>query len=162
MKVYLASSISQSYEKEYTKGLAKRLEDMGFEVYAAACNDKINDKSNDPTPLEIYEEDIRQLATSRILLVNLTGSMQDGTISEVGWVSGYNTAVEGIEDMVFIIGYTTNTRLLAPQFHRGVPSASANHLVFGMIEKWGIWAGSEDTMLDLMEDVIYYEKRKEA
>lgn len=159
LKVYLASSISQSYEIDYTAHIAEVLQEMGFEVYAAALNTSINDKSKDPTPLDIYEGDVEQLLNSDILLVNLTGSQQDGTISEVGFVAGINEVLSGFTpdfpDMLTkkIIGYTTNKRLQHPQHHLGIPSAHANHLVLGMIEKWGHFLGNEDSMLDYMDYV---------
>ena len=50
-----------------------------------------------------------------------------------------------------IIAYTSNKRLLQPQFYQGIASASANHLVLGMIEKWGSFVGSEEDMLKRLE-----------
>ena len=154
-KVYLAHSISTRGEFEDSKRVANEIRSLGFEVYAAAENDSINDKSNDPTPLDIYDGDIDEIINADIFVVNLSGGLQDGTISEIGFVAGWNEMlevsdkyIEGLaHNTIPIIAYTSNARLLQPQFSDGIPSASANHLVLGMISKWGEFVGSEDDML---------------
>lgn len=149
MKIYLAHSISTRGEFNDSLRVAKKIKSMGFDVYAAAENASINDKSNNPRPIDIYRGDVRELMTSNIVVVNLSGGLQDGTISEVGFVSGMNEMLEGKnqhEDVRTIVGYTSNARLQQPQFYEGIPSAGANHLVLGMIDKWGVFAGTEDNM----------------
>ena len=149
-KVYLAHPISTRGEFHDSKRVANRIRALGFKVYAAAENDSINDKRNDPTPLDIYYGDIDELRTSDIMVVNLTGGLQDGTITEVGWVAGWNEAIGG-NAVINIIGYTSNARLLIPQFHKGIPSASANHLTLGAIERWGEFVGDEDAMIEALK-----------
>lgn len=151
-KVYLAHSISSTGEFNDSKRVANEIRKLGYEVYAAAENDSINDKSNDPTPIDIYSGDIPRIKEGDILVVNLNGNLQDGTISEIGFVSGYNEALG--EKRIEIIGYTSNARLLQPQFHKGIPSASANHLVLGMIEMWGEFVGGEKEMLEKLSKMI--------
>jgi len=152
-KVYLAHAISTKGEFTDSIRVADEIRSLGFEVYAAAENSDINDKSNDPTPQDIYEADVSEILSSDILVVNVSGGHQDGTISEVGLVAGINecTVVLNEFDKDFehmpIIAYTSNARLLQPQHFRGMSSASANHFVLGMIEKWGEFVGSEDDML---------------
>lgn len=155
-RVYLAHSISTRGEFEDSKRVANEIRALGFDVYAAAENASINDKSNDPTPLDIYEGDVSEILDADIFVVNLSGGLQDGTISEVGVVAGINEMVGAYEGLLShgiyaepipIIAYTTNARLLQPQFAHGITSASANHLVLGMIEKWGTFVGSEENML---------------
>ena len=154
MKVYLAHSISTTGEYNDSKRVANEIRSLGFDVYAAAENDSINDKSNDPTPLDIYEGDINEIINADIFVVNLSGGLQDGTISEIGFVAGWNEMLE-VSDMYIeglahntipIIAYTSNARLLQPQFSDGIPSASANHLVKGMIDRWGEFVGDEEAM----------------
>ena len=170
-KVYLAHSISTTGEYNDSKRVAEEIRALGFEVYAAAENDSINDKSNEPTPEDIYEGDINEIMSSDIFVVNLSGGLQDGTISEIGFVAGYNEmnafdddfkdfmagefgdVTEGI-DAIPIIAYTSNARLLQPQFSDGIPSASANHLVKGMIDRWGTFVGNEDNMLKELEELV--------
>lgn len=163
MKVYLAHPISTRGEFEDSKRVAKRIRELGFEVYAAAENDSINDKSNDPTPLDIYFGDVTELLSSDIVVVNLTGGLADGTITEVGIVAGYNEGVlfvrgrvslgAGMPDKnIPIIAYTSNARLLQPQFHKGIPSASANHLTLGAIERWGEFVGGEEDMVEKLKE----------
>ena len=164
-KVYLAHSISTAGEYNDSKRVANEIRALGFEVYAAAENDSINDKSNDPTPIDIYNGDVSEIMSSDIFVVNLSGGHQDGTISEIGVVAGLNEVREEIDavkafdirvgnipnvldsETIPIIAYTSNARLLQPQHYRGMASASANHLVLGMINKWGEWVGSEEEML---------------
>ena len=154
MKIYLAHPISTRGEFEDSKRVAKRIRELGFEVYAAAENDSINDKSNDPTPLDIYFGDVTELLSSDIAVVNLTGGLADGTITEVGIVAGYNTlAVNEMFDAIKVVAYTSNARLLQPQFHKGIPSASANHLTLGAIERWGEFVGGEDEMIAKLSEL---------
>lgn len=159
-KVYLAHSISTRGEFEDSKRVANEIRALGFDVYAAAENASINDKSNEPTPIDVYNGDVSEILSSDIFVVNLSGGLQDGTISEVGVVAGINEVVENINDssyfmgaeIVPIIAYTSNARLLQPQFHEGMASASANHLVLGMIERWGEFVGDEIAMLTKLKE----------
>ncbi len=157
-KIYLAHSISTTGEFDDSIRVANEIRALGYEVYAAAENSAINDKTNDPTALDIYEGDVSEIMSCDIFVVNLSGGHQDGTISEVGVVAGMNEVLKmrGDDGFTFvdtpIIGYTSNARLLQPQFHKGIPSASANHLVLGMIERWGEFVGSEAEMLNKLSE----------
>ncbi len=164
-KIYLAHSISTKAEFEDSIRVANEIRKLGYKVYAAAENNSINDKSNDPTPIDIYNGDVSEIMDCDIFVVNLSGGLQDGTISEIGFVAGMNQwkkNTEGIfeymgacvDDVVPIIAYTSNARLLQPQFSDGIPSASANHLVKGMIDKWGEFVGSEEEMLNTLSEGI--------
>lgn len=159
-KVYLCHPISTRGEFEDSKRVAERIRALGFEVFAAAESDSINNKANDPTPTDIYDVDIGGLLSSDIAVVNLTGGSADGTITEVGVVAGTNEAVVGVEEEfgipvepIKIVAYTSNARLLQPQFHKGIPSASANHLTLGAVEKWGEFVGGEDEMIDALSRI---------
>ncbi len=93
-----------------------------------------------------------------IFVVNLSGGLQDGTISEIGFVAGRNSSNGGYiaeyEDYrIPIIAYTSNARLLQPQISDGIPSASANHLVKGMIDRWGEFVGDEQAMLKRLKEM---------
>lgn len=149
-KVYLAHSLSTTAEFNDSKRVAKEIRSLGYDVYAAAENGKINDKTNEPTPIDIYDGDVSEVKSCDFLVVNLSGGHQDGTISEVGLAAGWNEALRkcgALTGYIGILGYTSNARLAKPQFHRGIPSAHANHLVLGMIEKWGEFVGGEAEML---------------
>lgn len=162
-KIYLCHPISTRGEFEDSKRVAERIRALGFEVYAAAENASINDKSNEPTPIDIYDADMSELLSADIVVANVTGGHADGTIMEIGAVAGANE-MERLQRELFamhdinllinptpIIGYTTNARMLQPQFYEGVPSASANHLVLGAIARWGEFVGSEDAMIEELE-----------
>lgn len=146
-KIYLAHSIATEGELQHSIVTAESLKSLGYEVYAPALNKNINDKSNDPTPIDIYEGDIKHLLDCDIFVINLSGGMQDGTLTELGFVAGLNEMNYPID----IVAYTTNTRLLQPQHYKNIPSASANHLALGMIEKHGNFAGNEQDMLDQLK-----------
>src|SRR5699024_6514420 len=120
MKVYLAHPISTTGEFVDSKRVANNIRDIGYDVYVASENDSINDKSNEPTPLDIYDGDIDEIINADIFVVNLTGGLQDGTISEIGFVAGWNEMLEVSDRYIStpIIAYTSNARLLQPQFSR--------------------------------------------
>jgi nucleoside 2-deoxyribosyltransferase len=157
MRAYLAHPISTRGEFTDSIRVANRIRSLGFEVFAAAESKSINDKSNNPTPIDIYDVDMGALLSSDIVVVNLTGGHADGTITELGAVAGWNEALSepGVQtDGVYeikIVAYTSNARLLQPQFHKGIPSASANHLSLGTVEKWGSFVGGEAEMLTELE-----------
>src|SRR5699024_9554479 len=128
--------------------------------YAAAENDAINDKSNDPTPLDIYKGDIEKIKECDIFVVCITGGNEDGTLSEIGMVAGWNE-YEYLQKIklnkhyepykpIKIVAYTTNERMMTPQFWNGIASGGMNHLVAGMIDKWGVFVGTEDKMIDIL------------
>lgn len=153
VKIYLASAISDIARKSYQKEIAKHIEDKGFSVYAASTNDSINDKSNNPTPRDIYKGDISEIVTSDYFLALISGAGEDGTISEIGFVSGWNE--NNSENPIEIIAVVTNERLLQPQFYEGISSAGYNHLVLGMIDKWG-------KVFNNLEEALEYIKNKEV
>lgn len=147
-KVYYAAPISTTAEFNDSKRVAERIRALGFDVYAAAENNSINDKTNQPTPADIYAADMSELLSSDIVVANLTGGHADGTITEIGAVAGFNSAFG--HALINIIGYTSNARLLQPQVHKGIPSASANHLTLGAIEHFGEFVGNEDAMIEAL------------
>ena len=165
-KIYYATSISTIGESVDSIRIANNLRQLGYEVYAAAENKSINDKSNDPTPKDIYDGDVSEILTSDVFIVNLTGGHQDGTISEIGVVAGWNEGVNyhcQLEELaklqIPIIAFTTNTRLLQPQHYWNIPSASANHLVLGMIERHGTFVGDEKALYEYLRTELSYVKK---
>ncbi|WP_019166014.1 nucleoside 2-deoxyribosyltransferase [Staphylococcus delphini] len=151
-KVYLAHSIATKAEAEDSIRVANELRKLGYDVYAAAENKTINDKTKDPTPQDIYEHDTTEINDCDIFVVNLNGGSQDGTVSEIGYVAGLNENREYIPKP--IVAYTSNARLLNTQTHDGLASASVNHLVLGMINYWGGFVGDEDAMLKRMKKLM--------
>lgn len=151
IKVYLAGGISDTDRKAGQRVTAQKIRDLGFDVYSASENDSINDKSNNPTPMDIYNGDIERIKECDIFVVRISGGHEDGTISEIGMVAGWN---ELADKKIPIIAYTTNERMTQPQFWNGIASGGFNHLVAGMIDKFGVWAGTEQNMLDKMEEII--------
>lgn len=105
--IRVAKQIEEIFNKEFI-GDVSSIEDMGcgdseinsegdmkaylvnqkFEVYAPALNKSINDKSNNPTPEMIYNQDVDNLLSSDVVVVNYTGGDADGTILELGMLAG--------------------------------------------------------------------------
>ncbi|QIG62595.1 nucleoside 2-deoxyribosyltransferase [Sporosarcina phage Lietuvens] len=169
-RIYLAHSISTTGEYEDSKRVANEIRALGYEVYVASENDAINDKTNEPTPKDIYEGDVSEILKADIFVVNVSGGLQDGTISEIGVVAGLNESASyessfsefyesefgrlpANSEIKPIIAYTSNARLLQPQFYEGIASAGANHLVLGMVDKWGRFCGGEDAMLAHLKEL---------
>ena len=171
MKVYLAGGISDTDRKKGQAVTAKKLIDMGYDVYAPALNDSINDKSNDPTPIDIYNGDIDRVVESDVFVVRISGGNEDGTLSEIGFISGWNEMIQNYNDdiqtfapeyyhlkEIKIVAYSTNERMMTPQFWNGIASGGFNHLVAGMIDNHGIFIGGEEEMLKYMEE-LYAENK---
>lgn len=178
-KVYLAHPISTKGEFTDSIRVANRIRELGYEVYAAAENAAINDKSNDPTPMDIYDADVTELLSADIIVVNLTGGNMDGTVFELGgfavsnhrvkeFLDFYNKIVEFLNhinvtlppelDFPFkeaeLIVYTSNARALQPQFHKGVASAHLNHLLLGGSDRQGEFVRSEDDMIEKLKRLL--------
>lgn len=153
-KVYFASGISDTARKEYQKEIVNKIRKIkpDWDIYAAAENNSINDKSNDPTPKDIYNGDIERIKESDIFIVCISGGNEDGTLSEIGMVAGWNEAIF-YKDPIKIIAYTTNERLMQPQFWHEIASGGFNHLVAGMIDKWGVFVGGEKEMLEYIRAI---------
>lgn len=155
-KVYLAGGISDTDRKLAQKKTAQKIREMGFEVYSASENDSINDKSNNPTPRDIYKADIDRVKEVDLFIVRISGGNEDGTLSEIGMVSGWNEMDKELSYGVpiKIIAYTTNERMMTPQFWHGIASGGINHLVAGMIDTWGVFVGGEEEMFKYIEEEI--------
>ena len=116
-----------------------------FEVYAPALNKEINDKSNNPTPAMIYEQDVDNLLSSDIVVVNYTGGDSDGTILELGMLVGMYESKYA--DLPTVLVYSSNKRALQPQLHHGVASGKLNHMVLGAIDRYFKWCGDEEGLI---------------
>lgn len=69
----------------------------GFKFYNPLFNEAINDKSNNPTAMDIYNGDIKELLDSSILAVDGDDIEKDpGVAFEVGMVAGINLMLEKI------------------------------------------------------------------
>lgn len=152
MKVYLAHSISTKGENMDSRRVASEIRKKGYDTYAAAENNSINDKSNNPTPADIYHGDVSQIVAGDIFVGCLSGGLQDGTIFEFGLVSGLNERAKNASEVIPVVAYTSNARLMQPQFYCGISSAGANHLVLGGVDVWGIWVDTEEEMLEYLGD----------
>ena len=159
-KIYLATPISTEGEKKWSKKLAKKIRELGYEVYAAADNDSINDKSNNPTPRDIYVADIDQIKKADIVVCNITGGLADGTISEIGFVGGWNSVNR--DNPKKIIDFSSNERLNQPQFYKGIASAGANHLVLGIVDKEGIFVGNTSELLEYLRGMTMTKKKEQT
>ena len=146
-KTYLAHPISTTGEFNDSTRVAKRIEEVaGVEVYAPALNKEINDKSNNPTPAMIYEQDVDNLLSSDIVVINYTGGDADGTVLELGMLAGMYE-VERMGKLPTVLVYSSNKRALQPQLHHGIASGKLNHMVLGAIDKHFKWCGDEEGMI---------------
>ena len=147
MKLYICHPISTTGEFNDSIRVAKRIEEVaGVEVYAPALNKEINDKSNNPTPAMIYEQDVDNLLSSDIVVINYTGGDADGTVLELGMLAGMYE-VERMGKLPTVLVYSSNKRALQPQLHHGVASGKLNHMVLGAIDKHFKWCGDEGGMI---------------
>jgi len=158
-KLYICHPISTTGEFNDSIRVAQRIEgiyeykeDLGknmpkYDVYAPALNKTINDKSNNPTPQMIYEQDVDNLLSADVVVINYTSGRAHGTLLEIGLLAGmYESAKkEGTLPKVFV--YSSNKRMLQPQFWNGIASEGGNHMVFGAIEKHFTWCENEDDMI---------------
>lgn len=64
-----------------------------YDVYAPALNKAINDKSNNPTPQMIYEQDVDNLLSADVVIINYTGGDSDGTVLEMGLLGGLTEGI---------------------------------------------------------------------
>ena len=151
MKVYLAHPISTTGEFNDSIRVANRIKELGYEIYAPALNDKINDKSNNPAPSDIYNQDIDELLSADIVVINYTGGDADGTVFELGLLSGLVEA--GDEGVPTALVYSSNARALQPQHHNGIASGKLNHMVLGAIDEHFKWVGTEDNMIEELRKV---------
>lgn len=105
MKLYICHPISTTGEFNDSIRVAKRIEnetmagfsEKRYDVYAPALNKAINDKSNNPTPKMIYQQDVDNLRSADVVVVNYTGGDSDGTVLEMGLLGGL---IEGIDLML--------------------------------------------------------------
>lgn len=159
MKLYICHPISTTGEFNDSIRVAQRIEQLHndgeqkYEVYAPALNKEINDKSNNPTPEMIYEQDVDNLVSADVVVINYTSGRSHGTLLEIGLLAGmYESAKkDGTLPKVFV--YSSNKRMLQPQFWNGIASEGANHMVLGAIEKHFVWCESEDEMLYELEQM---------
>lgn len=102
-EIYIAGSISRPCEQRWHSEISEKLIGMGYTTYAPAENKSINDKTNKPQPLDIYEGDVSKLKSCDILLVELHGGKQDGTIWECGWACGWNERNREMEALLQMV-----------------------------------------------------------
>lgn len=131
-----------------------------FEVYAPALNKEINDKSNNPTPAMIYEQDVDNLLSSDIVVVNYTGGDSDGTVLELGMLAGMHESKSA--DLPTVLVYSSNKRALQPQLHHGVASGKLNHMVLGAIDRHFKWCGDEEGLILELQKMSENEDAEEC
>lgn len=85
-KVYTASPISTEGDALFADEMSQQLRSLGYEVYSPIEDKSINDKSNDPTPQQIFVNDLDGINYADIIVVNETGREQVGTHVELGIV----------------------------------------------------------------------------
>ena len=176
IKAYNGCPIAEEGAKTLSVVTAQEIVEAGemhnekVDIFVPAVQ-PFNDKSKGaPTPRDIYLGDINQLKQAEVVFFNITGGMQDGTNSEIGVVTGLNEAtiadmvshklefdmfesknswLKALSELLIIsIAYSTSGRLAHPQHFYGIASASANHLILGMLDEWGAIYPTKQEMID--------------
>lgn len=112
MRIYLGGPMFVQAEVEYNLRLAKKLRDLGFEVYCPNESEPINDKTRtDITARKIYEFDIAELEASNVLLCQV--SEDSGTNWEAGYMDCLSRHVDPSR-YYGIVGLATDIRLRTP------------------------------------------------
>ena len=103
MTLYLAHPVADKANFHDSLRLASEIESISsadgsqkFKVYAPAGNKKINDKSNNPTPIDIYDEDMERLDSHDVVVANYTGVNSLGTLLEISTLGAYYQKVKQI------------------------------------------------------------------
>ena len=151
--VYIGAPISNTGFVMYVNRVAGLLRDIGYEVYSAIEDESINDKTNDPSPEQIFNNDLKGILQADIFLFLETGGIQIGTHVELGIVLGRISMGDDIK----LIGFTNNQRLENPQIKDGYPSASMNHLALGGVLEHGKMFNNEEGFVKQMIDMAHDE-----
>ena len=160
--IYIGAPISNTGYVMYVNKVVETLRDIGYNVYSAIEDESINDKTNDPSPKQIYVNDLHGILKSDIFVFLETGGIQVGTHVELGIVLGMKTMGAQIR----LIGFSNNQRLENPQVKEGFPSASMNHLALGGVIAHGDMYNNEEgfveKMIDMANQVYGFISRKQA
>ena len=155
MRIYMAGAMFTQAEVEYNLRLAKKLRDLGFEVYCPNESEPINDKTrNDITGKVIYEFDIAALSESNVAFLQVTED--SGSMWEAGYMDCLSRHVDPSR-YYGVLGLATDIRLrTAPDPARsGVDNQAGylNQLVVGGLQlSLGIYT-EEQAALDRLVDV---------
>ena len=82
---------------------------------------------------------------------NMSRILNEAGYEYVGFVEYlFEKLLEEINYKEMIV-YSSNERLNNPQFYKGIPSAGANHLVFGGVDVHGKFVGNEEDMIQTLK-----------
>lgn len=152
--VYIGSPISDLGQIAFVNMVARDLRFLGYKVYSAIEDDSINNKENNPSPIDIYCNDIKGIEQADIFVYVDSGGLQVGTNVELGYVLGRIASGSDIE----VVAFTHNKRLQNPQIEHGYPSASTNHLALGGIMWTGDYLESYEAFFSHMADEAYFKE----
>lgn len=109
MRVYMGGPMFTAADVAYNLRLAKRLRDLGFEVYCPNESEPANDKTRtDITAQRVYEWDIAELEASNVLLCQV--SEDSGTNWEAGYFDCLSKRVDP-QRYYGIVGVASDIRL---------------------------------------------------
>ena len=112
MKVYIAGPMFIESQIDYNLMLARRIRELGIEVYCPNENAEINDKSRqDITGEKIYQQDIDELRSCNVLLCQVANC--PGTNWEAGYYDCLSKEVNP-EMYLGVIGLSSDIRLKTP------------------------------------------------
>lgn len=150
-KVYLAGALFSEGEvhqrKREHKIAIKELPD--FEVFSPINAPYNEDKTAElPTPLEIYEGDLREIESSGYVIFDLGNQLDPGLNLEIGVVCGINESRMTKE--ITPIGVLSDIRLETANKYE-IPSFAMNHMVVGAFQKYGKIVSSFTEALELIK-----------
>lgn len=154
---YIGHSIATDGEAYDSKCMSDKMEEIGIQNYSAAKNEGINDKSLKFVKAEdIYHGDLPRLLGSQVVIYDLNGGTQDGTISEVGFTAGYleTLRMQGKPSPQIVLGYSSNSRVLYPDFEQGIASGCVCHLPLGMVKEHGVFVGTKENLYKALEMIV--------
>lgn len=164
MKIYLGGPMFSYADVQNNLRLAKKLRDVGFEVYCPNENDSINDKTrNDITAEKIYKADVEMLEASNVFLCQV--AEDSGTMWEAGYMDCLSKYVNS-DKYMGAIGLATDIRLKTipdPQ-KCGIDNQSMyiNQFIIGGLKlSLGVYTDEDQLIIKLKNIEENYERKHE-
>lgn len=164
MKIYLGGPMFSYADVQNNLRLAKKLRDVGFEVYCPNENDSINDKTrNDITAEKIYKADVEMLEESNVFLCQV--AEDSGTMWEAGYMDCLSKYVNSNKYMG-AIGLATDIRLktIPDPKKCGIDNQSMyiNQFIIGGLKlSLGVYTDEDQLIIKLKNIEENYERKHE-
>ena len=149
MKIYLAGSLFSEVEvagrwDEYHRAVKALPE---FEIFTPVAADYNQNKSDLPTPEDIYWGDFEEILGSQYVIFDMGSALDPGLNLELGIVCGLN---HHLNNKIIPIAVYSDIRLDAANQYE-IPSLGYNHMVVGAFDAHGHSVKSFDEALELIK-----------